>query len=85
MTKWEYKYLWEQEATKVENLIDINGKNAHHIQDLYSTIKEKERTIHTLLTRVNEKKEKNYELRDIIKSQRDKDIRSILDPNGANN
>ena len=48
-------------------------------------LKEKERTIQTLLTRVNEKREKIYELRDIIKSQRDKDIRSILDPNGANN
>ena len=39
MTKWEYKYLWESEATKVENLIDINGKNTHHIQDLYADLK----------------------------------------------
>ena len=85
MNKYELKYCLEDESTKVKDLIDINGKNAHHIQDLYSTIKEKERTIQTLLTRVNEKREKIYELRDIIKSQRDKDIRSILDPNGANN
>ena len=29
---------------------------------------------------MNEKRREIYELRDIIKSQRDKDIRSILDP-----
>jgi hypothetical protein len=26
--------MYEQEAIKVENLIDVAGKNAHHIQDL---------------------------------------------------
>ena len=34
---------------------------------------------------VDEKREKIYELRDIIKSQREKDVRAILDPHGANN
>ena len=33
MNKYELKYMYEQEATKVENLIDINGKNAHHIAE----------------------------------------------------
>ena len=42
MNKYELKYMYEQEATKVENLIDINGKNAHHIQDLYAEIKKKD-------------------------------------------
>jgi len=85
MNKYELKYMYETESTKVENLIDINGKNALHIQELYSVIKEKENTINKLLTRLNEKREKIYELRDIIKSQQDKDLYKALDPNGVNN
>jgi hypothetical protein len=34
MNKWEYKYQWETAAAQVENLIDINGKNTYHIQEL---------------------------------------------------
>ena len=85
MNKYELKFCFEEESQKVKDLIEINGKNVFHIQELYGTIKEKEKVIQTLLARINEKREKIYELRDIIKSQRDKDIRSILDPNGANN
>ena len=85
MNKYELKFCFEEESQKVKDLIEINGKNTFHIQELYETIKEKEKVIQTLLARINEKREKIYELRDIIKSQRDKDIRSILDPNGANN
>ena len=33
MNKYELKYMFEQETLKVENLIDVVGKNAHHIQD----------------------------------------------------
>jgi hypothetical protein len=40
MNKYELKYCLEDESTKVKDLIDINGKNAHHIQDLYEEIKE---------------------------------------------
>ena len=38
--KVEYKYLWESEATKVENLIDINGKNTHHPRPICRSKKE---------------------------------------------
>jgi|TARA_X000000950_G_scaffold111090_1_gene140013 CHASE3 domain sensor protein len=85
LTKYETKYLLESELTKVENLIDVVGKNAHHIQDLYADIKKKDETINKLLIRINEKRDKIYELQEVIKSQRDKDIHSILDPHGANN
>ena len=51
MNKYELKYMYEQEATKVENLIDINGKNAHHIQDLYAEIKKKDENIDKLIAR----------------------------------
>ena len=85
LTKYETKYLLESELTKVENLIDVVGKNAHHIQDLYADIKKKDKTINKLLIRINEKRDKIYELQEVIKSQRDKDIHTILDPHGANN
>ena len=58
MNKYELKYMYEQEATKVENLIDINGKNAHHIQDLYAEIKKKDENIDKLIARLNDKRKK---------------------------
>ena len=39
MNKYELKYMYEQESAKVENLIDVVGKNAHHIQDLSAELK----------------------------------------------
>ncbi|MBC8454209.1 MAG: hypothetical protein H8D68_01150 [Candidatus Pelagibacter sp.] len=60
MNKYELKYMYEQEATKVENLIDINGKNAHHIQDLYSELKKKDANIDKLIARLNDKREEVF-------------------------
>ena len=48
MNKWEYKYQWETAAAQVENLIDINGKNTHHIQELYADLKKKDEVIDAL-------------------------------------
>ena len=45
MNKYEFKYMYEQETLKVENLIDVVGKNAHHIQDLYAELKKKKLNI----------------------------------------
>jgi hypothetical protein len=59
--------MYEQEATKVENLIDINGKNAHHIQDLYSELKKKDANIDKLIARLNDKREEVFKLQNIIK------------------
>ena len=53
MNKYELKYLFEQEATKVENLIDVVGKNAHHIQDLSAELKKKDANIDKLIARYN--------------------------------
>jgi len=77
-TKYEYKYLFESETAKVETLIDINGKNTYHIQELYADLKKKEDTINKLLTRLNEKREKIYELQTIIKSQSEKNLAEFL-------
>ena len=75
MNKYELKYMYEQEATKVENLIDINGKNAHHIQDLYAEIKKKDENIDKLIARLNDKREEVYKLKNIIQSQTQKNLR----------
>ena len=78
MTKWEYKYLWESEATKVENLIDINGKNTHHIQDLYADLKKKDEIINKLSVKLNDKREEVYKLKNIFKTQHEKDFAAAI-------
>ena len=51
MNKYELKYMFEQETLKVENLIDVVGKNAHHIQDLSAELKKKDENIDKLIAR----------------------------------
>ena len=77
--------MYEQEAIKVENLIDVAGKNAHHIQDLSSELKKKDETINKLLTRINEKREEVYRLQNIIKSQQEKNLAEYHFPNEVDN
>jgi len=85
MNKYELKYMYEQEATKVENLIDINGKNAHHIQDLYSELKKKDANIDKLIARLNDKREEDFKLQNIIKSQQEKNLREYHFPESVDN
>jgi|TARA_R110002110_G_scaffold141409_1_gene329299 hypothetical protein len=75
MNKYELKYMYEQETLKVENLIDVVGKNAHHIQDLYAELKKKDENIDKLITRLNDKREEVYKLKNIIQSQTQKNLR----------
>ena len=77
--------MYEQEAIKVENLIDVAGKNAHHIQDLSSELKKKDETINKLLARINEKREEVYRLQNIIKSQQEKNLAEYHFPNEVDN
>ena len=69
MNKYELKYMFEQETLKVENLIDVVGKNAHHIQDLSAELKKKDANIDKLIARLNDKREEVYKLKNIIQSQ----------------
>ena len=57
MNKYELKYMFEQETLKVENLIDVVGKNSHHIQDLSAELKKKDENIDKLIARMNNKRE----------------------------
>ena len=74
MNKYEIKYMFEQETLKVENLIDVVGKNSHHIQDLYAEIKKKDENINKLIGRLNDKREEVFKLQNIIKSQTEKNL-----------
>ena len=74
MNKYELKYCLEDESTKVKDLIDINGKNAHHIQDLYEEIKELKIHNKKLIVRMNDKTEENIKLKNIIRSQQEKNL-----------
>ena len=69
MNKYELKYMFEQETLKVENLIDVVGKNAHHIQDLSAELKKKDENIDKLIARLNDKREEVFKLKNIIQSQ----------------
>jgi len=75
MNKYEFKYMYEEEATKVENLIDVVGKNAHHIQDLSAELKKKDENIDKLIARLNDKREEVFKLKNIIHSQTQKNLR----------
>ena len=75
MNKYELKYMFEQETLKVENLIDVVGKNTHHIQDLSAELKKKDENIDKLIARLNDKREEVYKLKNIIQSQTQKNLR----------
>ena len=85
MNKYEFKYMYEQEATKVENLIDVVGKNAHHIQDLYEEIKELKIHNKKLIVRMNDKTEENIKLKNIIRSQQEKNLAEYHFPESVDN
>ena len=75
MNKYELKYMFEQETLKVEKLIDVVGKNAHHIQDLSAELKKKDENIDKLIARLNDKREEVFKLKNIIQSQTQKNLR----------
>jgi hypothetical protein len=85
MNKYELKYLFEQEATKVENLIDVVGKNAHHIQDLSAELKKKDANIDKLIARLNDKREEVFKLKNIIQSQAQKNLAEYHFPTEVDN
>ncbi len=66
--------MYEQEATKVENLIDVVGKNAHHIQDLQAELKKKDIFIKKLTDRLQTEREETFKLKNIIRSQTEKNL-----------
>ena len=85
MELFKDKFKFHQDIELDADLIDINGKNAHHIQDLYFDLKKKDETIQKLLTRINEKREENFKLQTIIKSQSEKNLAEYHFPESVDN
>ena len=85
MNKYEFKYMYEQETLKVENLIDVVGKNAHHIQDLSAELKKKDASIDKLIARLNDKREEVFKLKNIIQSQTQKNLAEYHFPTEVDN
>lgn len=85
MNKYELKYMFEQETLKVENLIDVVGKNAHHIQDLSAELKKKDANIDKLIARLNDKREEVFKLKNIIQSQTQKNLAEYHFPTEVDN
>ena len=71
MNKYEIKYMLESEQSKTDRLIDIMGKDRHHIDDLYSQIQEHKQTIAALGAT-------NRKLKQIEKATYEKDMLTAL-------
>ena len=76
MNKYELKYMFEQETLKVENLIDVVGKErSSYSGPISRTKKERRKHIDKLIARLNDKREEVYKLKNIIQSQTQKNLR----------
>ncbi len=85
MNKYEFKYMYEEEARKNSELIDVLGKNADNIQDLRAEIKKKDANIDKLIARLNDKREEVYKLKNIIQSQTQKNLAEYHFPSEVDN
>ena len=85
MNKYELKYCFEEEARKNSELIDVVGKNAYHIKDLYAEIKKKDENLDKLIARLNDKREEAFKLKTIIKQQQEKNLAEYHFPNEVDN
>ncbi len=78
MNKYEIKYLLESQTSILDRLSDTTGKQSLHIQELWEELKQKD-IKKTKLTN------KNYELHDIIKSQKHKNWEEFIHPERIDN
>ena len=78
MNKYELKYLVESLISSNNNLTDVAGKQTTHIAELWTEIGLKNEKITKLTTKI-------YELQDVIKSQRTKDMQEFFNPDRFDN
>ena len=78
MNKYELKYLVETLITSNNNLTDVAGKQTTHIAELWTEIGLKNEKINKLTNKI-------YELQDVIKSQRTKDMQEFFNPDRFDN
>lgn len=78
MNKYELKYLVESLISSNNNLTDVAGKQTTHIAELWTEIGLKNEKIGKLTNKI-------YELQDVIKSQRTKDMQEFFNPDRFDN
>ena len=85
MNKYEIKYMLEQNTSAVDRLTDVAGKQSLHIEQLWEEIGSKNSTIGLYKDKLTEKNEEIIKLRNIIKSQTEKNLAEHYFPNEVDN
>jgi hypothetical protein len=85
MNKYELKYQLEQMTSSVDRLTDVAGKQCLHIENLWEEIGAKNSTIGTFKDKLVEKNEEILRLRNIIKTQSEKNLAEYHFPTEVNN
>tara|TARA_R110001592_G_scaffold106275_4_gene298343 strand:- start:651 stop:908 length:258 start_codon:yes stop_codon:yes gene_type:complete len=85
MNKYEIKYMLEQAMSSVDRLTDTQGKQSLHIENIWAEIKDRDSTIELYKSKLIEKNEEIIRLRNLIKSQTDKNLTEHHFPTEVNN
>tara|TARA_R110000764_G_scaffold93558_1_gene177166 strand:- start:4561 stop:4818 length:258 start_codon:yes stop_codon:yes gene_type:complete len=85
MNKYEIKYMLEQAMSSVDRLTDTQGKQSLHIENIWAEIKDRDSTIELYKSKLIEKNEEIIRLRNLIKSQSDKNLTEHHFPTEVNN
>ena len=85
MNKYEIKYMLEQAMSSVDRLTDTTGKQSLHIENIWAEIKDRDSTIELYKSKLIEKNEEIIRLRNLIKSQSDKNLTEHHFPTQVNN
>ena len=85
MNKYEIKYMLEQAMSSVDRLTDTTGKQSLHIENIWAEIKDRDSTIELYKSKLIEKNEEIIKLRNLIKSQSDKNLTEHHFPTEVNN
>ena len=85
MNKYEIKYMLEQAMSSVDRLTDTTGKQSLHIENIWAEIKDRDSTIELYKSKLIEKHEEIIRLRNLIKSQSDKNLTEHHFPTEVNN
>ena len=85
MNKYEIKYMLEQAMSSVDRLTDTTGKQSLHIENLWDKIGERNSTIDLYKNKLIERNEEITRLRNLIRSQSDKDLTEHHFPTEVNN
>ena len=85
MNKFEIKFMLETTMSAVDRLTATNGKITLHNENLWNEIKEKDVKIGNLFSKLKDQNEEIYKLKNIIKSQQEKNLAEYHFPEMVDN